>query len=98
MWPDRVVVLPPIFNHDPGLNPVAEPLHGQTFIPEFAVEAFRRPVLPGFTRIDQGRFNALVDDPFQERHADEFRTVIASQVARRTPHTDQLGQHLNDPG
>lgn len=83
MWAHRVVMLPPIFNHDLGLDAVPEPFHCQALVPKFAVAAFVRTVLPRLARIDQRTFNALLGHPFQQRDADKFRAVVAAQVTRR---------------
>jgi hypothetical protein len=45
MGPNFIVVTPPVLNDDLGFQPVAEPLHGQAFIPELAVETFIGTVL-----------------------------------------------------
>ncbi len=67
----RIVVLPPILDYGLRLDPVSEPFHGQAYIPEFPVEAFRRTILPRLVRIDQHRFDTLINDPFQQCRTDK---------------------------
>ena len=77
MGPHGIVVLAPVLDHDLRFNPVPEPFHGQTFIAELAVEAFRRAVLPWIARIDQSAFDPLVFDPFQN----PANVTMTSQLA-----------------
>ena len=52
MGPNGVVVLTPALDHDLRFDPVSEQFHGETFVAEFTIEAFRRPVLPRLAGID----------------------------------------------
>lgn len=79
---------PPIFDHDLRFNPISEPLHRQAFIAKFPIEAFGRTVLPGLSGIDQHRLNVLINDPFQQCQADEFRAIVAAQIAWRAAYAD----------
>jgi len=65
MRSDLIVVAAPVIDDDPGLQAVAEPFHGQAFIPEFSVKAFVGTVLPGFSWLDQYRFQLLAHSPLQ---------------------------------
>ena len=46
-------MLPPLIDDGFRFDTVAKPFHRQAFIAEFAIEAFRRSVLPRLARIDQ---------------------------------------------
>jgi hemoglobin len=46
MRPHGIVVAPPVSDNDLCFDTVPEPFHGKAFVAEFAIEAFRRPVLP----------------------------------------------------
>lgn len=46
-------------------NTASEPFHVKTFVPELAIEAFHRPVLPGLARVDQCAFHALLRNPLE---------------------------------
>ena len=88
MGPNFIVVTPPILNDDLGLQPVAEPFHGQAFIPELAVETFIGAVLPGLAWITQHRFQSFILDPSQQSQAYKLGAVVTVQIARCTGHTD----------
>lgn len=55
MRPHLVVSPAPILNDHRGFRPGAKPFHGEAFVPEFAVEAFDHPVLPGFSQASIGK-------------------------------------------
>lgn len=97
MRPHLVVMLPPVFDDDLGFQTVPEPLHRQAFIPELPIEAFRRAVLPRLAGINQRAFYPSFRHPLQERSADKLRTIVATQVTRRTAHADEPGQYVDDP-
>ena len=67
MWPDVIVMLPPLADDGFCFDAVAKPFHRQAFIAEFAVETFCRPVLPGLARIDQRNVKVLAGRPFEQR-------------------------------
>src|SRR5665213_3662447 len=91
-----IVVDTPVFDHHLGFDPVPEPLHGQTFVAEFAVEAFVGPVLPRLSWIDQRSLDTFFAGPFEQRRTDEFRAIIGPQVARRAVYADELAENLDD--
>ena len=97
MRPHLVVSPAPILDDHLGFHPGAEPLHGEAFVPEFAVEAFDHPVLPGLAGIDEGNFKSLVRHPAQERLGDKLRTVVRTQVMRRAAFADEARQDFDHP-
>ena len=82
MRPHLVIMPSPRLDHGLGLSPRAEPLQRQALVAEFAVEALRQAILPGFAGIDQCRFDALPKDPFEQRTGDELRPVIGTKIKR----------------
>ncbi len=98
MRSNLIVVIPPVLNHDPGFDAIAEPFHGQAFIPELAVEAFVGPVLPWLTRINEDGFDLLFHRPFQQRRADKLRSIVGSDVTRCAMQADESPQYLNHSG
>ena len=79
MRPDLIVMLPPLTNDDFRFDTIAEPLHRQALIAEFAVETLRRPILPRLTRIDQRDVEILAGGPFEQGFGNEFRAVVRAQ-------------------
>ena len=76
MRPDVIVVLPPLIDDGFRFDAITKPLHRQALVAEFAVEAFRRPVLPRLARIDQRDVEILADRPFEQGFGDEFRAIV----------------------
>ena len=97
MRPHLVIGSAPVFNDHFGLHPGAEPLHGEAFVPEFAVDALDHAVLPGLAGIDQGNFEPLIRHPAQERLGDKLRTVVRTQLMRRPAFADQARQDFDHP-
>ncbi len=83
MWPHLVVMPTPIFNDDIGFETIPEPLRQQALIPELAIEALVRPVLPWFARINQGRLNPFFNYQTQQRRIDKLWPIVTAQIARR---------------
>src|SRR5262245_28180616 len=96
MRADGIVVLTPGLDDHLRLATAAEPLQAQTLVAEATVEALVGTVLPRLARIDQRGLHASGLQPLQDRLADEFRTVVRTQVSRRTTLADQAGKHLDD--
>ena len=92
-----VVVPPPVLDNDAGLGTVSEPLHGQAFVAEFAVEGLVRPVLPGLAGIDEGGLDRLIERPFEKSAAREFGPIIRSQVTWGTTDAYEPAQDLDKP-
>ena len=90
-----VVMAPPCFNDHLRLGAGSKPLEAQALVAEFAVEAFRDAILPGFAGLDQRRADALGVDPGQQGLGYELRAVVAAQEGRRTAHADQARQHVD---
>src|SRR5579864_1464038 len=96
MGPHVIVMAPPDFNQDASLGAAAEPFHVEALVAEFTVEALVGAVLPRFAGIDQGGVDLRLGEPFQDRFAHEFRSVIGAQERRGAMYADQAGQHLDD--
>ena len=96
MWTNVIEVTAPMFDDDAGFDAVAKPLDGQTFVSELAIEAFIGAVLPGFAGIDERGFDVRVGEPLEKCVADEFRTIVRAQVARRPVRGDQTRENFDD--
>src|ERR1017187_6675164 len=95
MRSDLVVLAPELFNDDLRIDSISEPLHRQALITQLAVERLVGAVLPGFARIDAGGVDVSLQQPAQDGSGDELRTIIRSQVPRRTVHAHEFRQHLD---
>ena len=95
---DVVVVATPDFDHDAGLDTIAEPLRRQTLVAELAVEALVVAVLPKFARVDERSLHLCLCEPIQDRVADEFGPVVRTQEPRRTVLGDQAREHFDHAG
>src|ERR1039457_781232 len=96
MWPYGIVMPTPDFDQDARFDAVAKPLHVQTLVAEFAVEALVVAILPRLARIDQGGVDLGLGEPQQDPVANEFRAVVRTKEQRRTMYADQAGEHVND--
>ena len=54
------------------------------------------PFYHGLPRIDVRSADVSVSEPLQDRSRHKLRTVIGSQIFRRSVHADELGENLND--
>lgn len=97
MGTDLIVMLMPLLDHGLGFDPMAKSRYRQAFVPELAVEAFRRAVLPGRAGIDQGYVEVLAGRSAQQGSGNEFRTVIRAQDLGGAVNADQLGQDFHYP-
>src|SRR3990172_6571507 len=77
------------FNRPPGTGKAVEQFQVQTFIPQAAIEAFVDPVLPRLAWLDVGRLDLLLGQPLLDRHGNELRAVVASQIAGTTMPQEQ---------
>jgi hypothetical protein len=68
--PDSIEVTAPGFDDDLCLCTRSEPLDAQAFVAQLAVEAFVVGVLPRLAGIDQGRADAGLSEPLEDREAD----------------------------
>jgi hypothetical protein len=76
MRPDLIVVSAVNLDHDPCLGAMAEPLHVEALIAEFAVEAFVVTVLPRLAGVDQGGIDLGLGQSLQDRLTHELWAVI----------------------
>ena len=63
MRADLVVVSPPLFDPDLGLDAVAKPLQAQVLVPKLAVERFVGRILPRLAGVDVRRLDLRVGEP-----------------------------------
>ena len=72
------------------LSPISEPFQSQAFITKFRTEAFGCAVLLELAGIDQHRLKLLINDPFQQSQTNEFRAIVAAQIAGCIANADQF--------
>lgn len=96
MRSDAIVVTSPLFDHNLRFRASSKPLKARAFVPELAVEAFVRAVLPRLARIVERHLHAVLRGPLQDSPRHEFWAVVRTQVARRAMNADQLGQDFDD--
>jgi hypothetical protein len=83
VWAHLVEVAPPALDQNRCFGARPEPFERQALVAELAVEALGGAVLPGLAGIDEGRLNALVNDPLQQCARDEPGAIVGPKVARR---------------
>jgi hypothetical protein len=92
-----MVGLPPLLNHDACLHTMTAPFQVETFIAQFAIEAFVRPILPRFPRIDIRCLHPTVCQPRLDRLRDKFWPMVAAQKPGSSMVLEELlqnGDHL----
>ena len=77
-----VVVPPPYFDDDLRLGVRTKPFEAQTLDAKLAVEAFRDAILPRLAGFDQGRADALRDDPRQKILGYQLRPIIGRKLSQ----------------
>ena len=82
MGPFVIVMMPPLLDNDLGLFLACEPFPAEAFVSEFAVEAFDIAVLPGRSRFDKGRTDAMACEPFDHRLGRKLRSVVGADKGR----------------
>jgi len=95
VWPGLIELTSVLFDKDLRINPVFEPLHVQTLIPELAVEGLVHSVQPRLSGIDVGCVDVGLRQPFQYCSGHEFRAVVGSEVLRRTVGANEPGEHID---
>ena len=98
MWAELVVMSPPVLDDNPGLFQGKEDLAIEQFIPKLRVEVFAIAILPGAARFDVGGPGPNSRDPILDGSGDETRAVIGTDIARRAPQDEQVGQHVDHRG
>jgi len=91
-----VEVPSPVLNDDLGFAAVAKPLDVETFIAKFAIERLIGAILPGLAGIDEGRIDAIVQQPFENGVAYELWAVVRPQDGGCAMHANQSCQYLDD--
>jgi len=94
---DGVVLLSPALDDHFGLSPAPEPVEGEAFVAELAVEALVGAVLPGFAGGDVGGLDALIGEPGQDGPGDELGPVVGADVLRGAVQADETRQDVDDP-
>ena len=82
MWPHRVVVPPPTFHEDLGLQQRNKLLTSQQLVTKPAVEALALAVLPRGPRLDKQRLHANPGRATHDLLRRELRPVVATDVSR----------------
>jgi len=60
MWTTLVIILPPVINHFPGVNYIAEPVLIEALTSESPVKTFNKSVLSRLARLDKTQFHAVL--------------------------------------
>ena len=92
MWPDGVVVAPPRLDQHSGLGEAVEDLSVKQLVTQRAIEALVVAVLPWRAWRDVERVHADLPKPFLDCGGDELAAVVRSDMGRRAPVNEQLGQ------
>src|SRR5579883_1646204 len=79
VWPPRVVLRPPLLDHDLRLPQRIENLSVQTFIPQLPVATFAVAVRPWAARLDVQRPGARLRQPLPHSFGYEFRSVASRE-------------------
>lgn len=80
VWAVLVVVLPEVFDHYSGLGKRPALLAIETLIAEAGMEALDKVVLPGTTRLDADRADALLGEPALDDMGDRLRAMVGTQI------------------
>src|SRR5215469_400891 len=84
MRPDGVVMAAPGFDQDLGLLQRREDFPAQKFVAQLAVEGLVVAVLPWTAGFDVKCPDADLTEPFTHRRRDELRSVVGTDVLRRS--------------
>ena len=76
MWTHRVIVAPPVFDHDLCLFQFVEDFTVEQFIAQFAVEAFAIAIFPRAPRLDVSCLGANGSDPLAKSNRNELRAIV----------------------
>jgi hypothetical protein len=76
----RVVVTPPVFDHDLCLLQCVEDFTVEQFITQFAVEALAIAVLPRTARLDVSGLGSDRGDPFAKSNGNKLRAIVLTYV------------------
>src|SRR5690606_40632647 len=80
------------------LSEAVENFAVEEFIAKLRVEALAIAVLPRASWLDERSLCADGHDPFAHCLGNELRTVVRTNMARHTPHYEQIGQDVDDVG
>ena len=92
MWPDGIVVAPPVLNQHLCLAKCREDLPIQEFVSEFRVQALAVAILPWTSRLDIERPDADPAQPLPHADRDELGTVVGANVLRWAVGDEEIGQ------
>ena len=96
MRPDLDVVLAPLLDDDAGFSQRVEDLAVEEFVAHAGIEAFDIAIFPWRARFDVGRFRTNSPNPVSDFLSNELRTVVGTNVLRRTAQNEQIRQDIND--
>jgi len=93
-----VAVASPCLDDDLGFGEAVEDLAVEQFVTKLRVEALAIAVLPRASRFDERGLCADSDDPLAHRLGDELRTIVGTNMTRRTAQDEQVRQDVDDVG
>ena len=80
VWPTGVVLLPIVFDNDPGFGECPQLLTVQALVAEATVETLHEAILPRAARVNVDRLHLVVSQPLLDGLRDELRPVVGAQV------------------
>ena len=92
MGPDRVVLLPPVLNHNLGFLQAREYFSVQHLISELAIEALIIPVLPRAAGFNEQRLHPNMPQPLPHHPSRELWPVVGADMLRYPVADKQLRQ------
>lgn len=96
MWSDRVVLIAPLLNDDPGFRQAVEDFLVEALVTQFAVEGLAIAVLPGAAGLDIERRSAKPGQPVADHLRGHLRTVVGPNVLRDTSGKHHIGHRFDD--
>ena len=96
--PYLIVFLPIAAHDDPRFRQRPQLFPVQAFVPETAMKALHKTVLSRAARLNVNRLDPIVLQPPLHDFGDELRTVVTSQLLRRTVLDNRLLQPLQHIG
>ena len=76
MWPDMIVMMPPLLQNDLRFFEGIERLSVQALIPQPPVEALVITVLPRAARLDVESFDTQLGKPCLDRFRGKLRSIV----------------------
>ena len=96
MGPNRIVVLPPGFDHGLGFLERVEDLAIEQLVPQPDVEAFAIAILPWAPGFNVGGLRADRGDPVSHRLGHELGSIVGTNKPRNATQDEQVGEDIDD--